>query len=387
MGSVIGLLLTALLAGCGGRVQSVSCNECAAEIGPNDAQFASPDTLVSDVAVMADSTTPIDSSIPDGSIESDASPQADGPSDAAPQPDGRGDTSLDAADVMLAETGCGRDGSACTEAGLPLYAIVVDRKSYLGEGYPAYTVSLSGFYADGTPSTESVVLTTTRSGVGALNPSASQPLAEGEGWASFTPCDVANTPSCAGEFQFTLALASDPTHPVAASIPVEISVPAPVGDVSPCAGPGNILYMFGDPASPQPGPVTITGASWTGNPLYSVAGPTPATSVVSGIDVTAAPDPTDPAKQWSVSVTTVYSPFSVGTYDFTTVGGLLNASYPSMTLWIPTDCSAIGAGRFQVHEATFGGADTMTVLLSFGLNCETGSGGMAPITGCLRYSQ
>ena len=133
------------------------------------------------------------------------------------------------------------------------------------DGFSPVPVLAIGRNADGSPSTEPVVLAVTNPAAGRLSTPAFSLTPTGRA-LFLTPCD-SNQPGCTGTFQVTLAKASAPSTPIASSWPLTLHPPAGVGDATPCLGGGNVLFLNGDAGDfIHPGMETINTGTFNVTP-------------------------------------------------------------------------------------------------------------------------
>lgn len=133
------------------------------------------------------------------------------------------------------------------------------------DGVTRNRVIVFGTRPDGMPATDVVVVNTDRAGAGVYT---APQLTLGPLGATtyFVPCDQ-TLPGCLGPLVLTVALASDPTVPVATAT-VELVDPIEVNPARACLAGGNMLVMTGnDPI--LTGSTTITEGVWTFAPAYA----------------------------------------------------------------------------------------------------------------------
>ncbi|MFI5298475.1 MAG: hypothetical protein ACHREM_10275 [Polyangiales bacterium] len=290
------------------------------------------------------------------------------------------DASIDAAptddassnDTAPVEVGC---GSACADAGGATFSVRIGLTTIAGDGYSVIPVEVLGTNADGTPSHAPVVLSLTRPDVGSVTP-VSLTLGDLGASAAFTPCNALTTPTCEGAFAITLALAADPTHPVASSVPLSIVAPSGVGSVDACAGPGTVAFLSGDATDfVHPGNETVSsGGTWSVSTLFG--------GEEFMIDFEGS-DPTVGAFwMFEFGTNAIPAPFAVGTYTNAERAPFASAGHPGIDISGDGRGCNTDSGQFQVHEVTFDGTTLKSLLISFEQHCE---GASSTLRGCLRY--
>ncbi|MFI5299965.1 MAG: hypothetical protein ACHREM_17900 [Polyangiales bacterium] len=269
-------------------------------------------------------------------------------------------------DAQLVETNCDLDGSGCLPGGASVYQVAIDPTNILGTGYGRIEVAIVTSVS--TPP-QTLVLGLTRPEVGVLSGTA---VTQGVP-VYFTPCNVTLTPTCVGEFQITVAFAADPSHLIAASVPLAIVTPAPVGDVSACSGPGDVLHVEGDPGEMlYSGVTTITGGVWA---AYE--------SPANNVHMTVTPDPAQPSLGWTLHFSTdrIPTPFVPSTYEGA-YGASGNAGNPGLDITVD-GLGCPSTGSFQVQDATFSGTAVKSLVVSFEQQCD---GETAALRGCVRIA-
>lgn len=212
---------------------------------------------------------------------------------------------------------------------------------------------------DGSPSTEQIVLGTSRPGAGTYGKPAMTLAPEGSA-TTFTPCAAA-TPGCLGPLQLTIALASDPTRKLA-RVDVELVDAPSVASIQPCSGGGNTLHLESEDLV-YPGALTVLDATFTltGGSKRAI------------IDI----EPTAPIQgtHWTIDFSTVPADvlLTPGIYAANGTGN------PTLTIAGESpyaSCPVTYPGEFQIHA--YSALTSLTA--SFRQTCNT-----KEVRGCIHF--
>jgi hypothetical protein len=278
--------------------------------------------------------------------------------------------------VVTCGAGTVEQAGVCVPSGLSVayYDVRVGVREMAGDGRSRIPVFAIGRLADGTPSTEEVVFLTSRPNAGGFQAVTQRPGAAGLE-TYFIPCNVAQTPSCAGTFRIQLALGRAPTQVVAQTPELTITDLEGVGSTAPCMAGGNVIYFDGDTNDyVHAGVDTITQGSWRAQ--------------TSGDFVSVHIDPTDRAQGlwWDLEFSSrrLGQPLAEQVYEGVERYPFESANTPGF--WISGDgrgCNMV-SGRFQIHELVANGSQLSRFTATFEQHCE---GGPAMLRGCVHWEQ
>jgi hypothetical protein len=253
------------------------------------------------------------------------------------------------------------------------YEVRVPVTAIGADGYSVIPVFSIGTLASGVASNEQVVLTVVPSYAGSVSPAAFS-LGELGSTSYFTPCSAAS-PACTGAFELHLALASQPSVPVASSGTLTLVAPTGVGSDSPCLAGPNVIFFKGDSGDYIfPGTTTITQGTWSisGNTQYLT------------VHVT----PMDRAQGlwWDLDFSTqqLGQPLAVNVYRNAERAAFASPNHPGIDLGGDgRGCNEI-TGAFEVEKITVSGTSVTEFLASFEQHCE---GGTPALRGCVHYTK
>jgi hypothetical protein len=269
-------------------------------------------------------------------------------------------------------------GSCVADAsGGPTYQVRVPVTTVGADGYSRIPLFVIGTNADGTPATDTVVLSTSIPGEGTLAPSTLAVSNVGTD-AYFTPCNSAQNPSCLGTFVVDLALASAPTVVVAHSEPITLVAPTGVGSSAPCLAGGNVVFFDGDAGDYiHPGIDTITQGTWG---LQS-SGTTPST-----VHVSLTPSQSNQGLWWDLYFSSLQLNQPLDTQVYTDAQREPFAAPGHPGLEVTGDgrgCNTL-TGSFQIEDLTMSGSTVQSFTATFEQHCE---GGTAALRGCVHFEQ
>ncbi|WP_437816495.1 hypothetical protein [Sorangium sp. So ce1078] len=142
------------------------------------------------------------------------------------------------------------------------YQLLVGVSEISADGLSKVPVLALGADEDGAPLSDAVIVKPSRADAGTVWPASSVLGALGA-QVYFTPCNGTTSPDCLGDFDLTLALASDPDRIVARSRPLTLVEPMGVGSPAPCLVGGNVLFFDGEAGDYiHPGTDTIRLGEW-----------------------------------------------------------------------------------------------------------------------------
>lgn len=246
------------------------------------------------------------------------------------------------------------------------------------DGHSKIPVFVIGQHADGTPITDPVVLDTSRPDAGAVAPAAFDVGAQGT-TAYLTPCDDVADPSCLGTFQVTLALASDPTTPVATSGDLTLVAPTGVGSPALCLTGGNVVYLDGDAGDyVHPGTATITVGSFTEQHRP--------TDVPTDVSIQVVPSDPSQGTDWSLDFgsTQLGVPLTPQVYDDAERDSFASPGHPGIDIGGDGRGCNTDTGRFQVEDLKVTGGKVTAFTATFEQHCE---GASATLRGCVHFQQ
>ena len=259
------------------------------------------------------------------------------------------------------------------EAAIARYEIRVPVTELPADGFSKIPILAIGTNADGTPSKAPVVLAVSRPDAGTISP-ASVTLTTLGATTYLTPCNSATTPTCVGTFTITLALAGDPTTPVARSVTLTLVAPTGVGSTAPCLGGGNVIFFDGDAGDYiHKGTDTIKLGTWRASP-------------VSTDTITIHVDPSDPKQGlwWDLEFSSRAIPAKLApqVYEGAERAPFASPGHPGIDLGGDgRGCNTI-SGRFQIETLEFSGSALKAFTATFEQHCE---GGSAALRGCVHY--
>lgn len=281
------------------------------------------------------------------------------------------DTGVCVADPGL-ECGAGtiQSGNSCVLMSNANYDVRVAVLEIPADGYSVIPVFAIGRAADGTPSTEEVIFSVTRLGVGSFTPLRGRLTTVGLN-SIFVPCNAATSPGCTGPFQITLSLASDPNTIVASTQTLNLVEPMGVGSSAPCLVGGNVVFFHGDPGDYiAPGNRTITMGRWQGS----------ATQNTVRVHV----DPADSTQGlwWDLDFNTTQlgQAIQVQVYERAERSPFASPGHPGLEIsGDGRGCNTL-SGRFQVEDLAMSGGSLVSFTATFEQHCE---GGGSALRGCV----
>jgi hypothetical protein len=240
------------------------------------------------------------------------------------------------------------------------------------DGYSTVPVSIIGTAADGSPSTATVVLDTSRAGAGTISPS-TLTLTPSGATAYFTPCSTAASSWCAGTMRITLALASAPNTVVADSQEITLVAPSGVGSDSPCLAGGNVIFFKGDAGDyVYSGVETITQGKWS------------ATASTSEVHISVTPSDESQGLWWDLYFDTseLSAPISTQVYEGAERWPFESSGHPGLDVsGDGRGCNTV-TGRFQVESLVTSNGSLTSFTATFEHHCE---GGTSALRGCVHY--
>jgi hypothetical protein len=262
----------------------------------------------------------------------------------------------------------------------PRFEVRVSEPTIGANGHTKREVFVFGTKADGTFSTEQVVVGLDRATAGTLG---STTLRLGPLGASthFTPCTQA-TANCLGPATITLARAADPTT-IVATVPIDLVVPAHVSTAAPCrAAEGTFLYFDG-----QGGDYIRNGKlvvdQWSTQ--FADAYPKPGAQE---IRLGLSPRKATQGNHWSLVVDTfkLATPLAVGMYANATRNGSPTPNTPGMSITGNAHgCNTI-TGAFEIHDVAFDvNGQIVRGTFTFEQHCEGDTTKL--LEGCIRYEK
>lgn len=268
------------------------------------------------------------------------------------------------------------DGICTAASAGPRYEVRVAAEEVSADGFAKFPVFAIGTLEDGTPSTEAVLFGVSRTGAGHF-PEPILTLTRTGVTNYYTACNTAVFPGCAGPFQVTLALASDPDTIVASSHEIQLVEPMGVGSLAACEGEGNVVFMDGEEGDwIHPWIDTITAGTWSG----SVAPEVGPEYVRIGVD----PDDDGQGSWWDLQFSTkeLGRPIQAQVYQGAQRYPFEDEGHPGLSVsGDGRGCNRL-CGRFEIHELEVDGPTLQRFAATFEQNCECGT---STLRGCVVY--
>jgi hypothetical protein len=284
---------------------------------------------------------------------------------------------VDAGTPVTCGAGTHLAGDICvptSNAGAPQFVVRVGVTTLGADGFSSIPVVVLGTDANGDPSTDTVVLDTSRAGAGTVSPSTIK-LSPTGGTAYFTPCSASASMWCAGPVHITLALASAPNVVVAESQEITLVAPSGVGSDAPCLAGGDVIFFNGDANDyVYSGTETVTQGKWSAD--YSA----------SSIHIGVWPSDSSQGLWWDLY------------FDSSQLGaGLTTQVYQKAERWpfestghpgldVSGDgrgCNTV-TGSFEIEDLVVSNGSLTSFTATFEHHCE---GGSAALRGCVHYGQ
>lgn len=321
---------------------------------------AAPDVLPGPEAALLPDASPDLAVAPE-----DVAPPADVAVDAAPVPE---DAAPDLVPDVAPDIG---PDLAPETAPLPSrFEVTVGATTVPADGWSSIPVRVTGTRPDGSPATDSVILSVSRSNGGLLKPAALTLTAKG-GSAFFVPC-LHTDSGCLGTVNVEVALTQAPGTVVARSAEVTLVVPTGVGSPAACQIGPNVLFLDGNDRFLD-GVMTITEGTFM--PSHTAPGKVPI--VVR---------PTDPAQHefWFPQFTLTFPRILEERVYW---DARENSSYSSENAGLTVadetgKCNTI-TGAFQVHTIRWSGIVLQEFLATFVQYCD---GSPRWLRGCIHYT-
>lgn len=284
---------------------------------------------------------------------------------------GPGTELVDGVCLAVAPDGATGSPDAAADAAPAAHYEIRAQPLMIADGHTEVPVLVIGTNPDGTPFHGDVVLNTDRAGAGDYT-AALVTVGDLGGTTTFVPCN-STVAGCVGPLTLTMALASDPSSPVA-HVDTSLGPPAEVGSVTECLGGGNVMYFDGNDFIYN-GVMTVDAAA------FGAEGD--ARRVQIGVN------PDDPAQgqNWSLTFQTRQMDIDMtpSVYDLAQRANLEADGHPGMDIHGNGNGCSLLSGRFQVHDyqQMFGFVDSVTI--SFEQHCENSTTTM--LTGCIHYQR
>jgi hypothetical protein len=283
---------------------------------------------------------------------------------------------VDAGATVTCGAGTHLAGDICVpnpDGGGPQFVVRVGVTTLGADGFSSIPVVIYGTDANGDPSTDTIVLDTSRAGAGTVSPTTIKLTPTGA-TAYFTPCNAAASMWCPGPVHITLALASAPNVVLAESQEITLLAPTGIGSDAPCLAGGNVIFFNGDAADYIfSGTETITRGQWS------------AQSTSTQVHVNVWPTDQSQGLWWDLY------------FDSSQLGTALTTQvYQNAERWpfeapghpgldVSGDgrgCNTV-TGSFQIEDLTVTTGGSLTSFTAtFEHHCE---GGSAAVRGCVHY--
>ena len=250
------------------------------------------------------------------------------------------------------------------------YIVRVDAVTLGADGYTTIPVTIVGTNADGSPSTASLVVATSRPGAGQLSPTTVTLVPTGA-TVYYTACDAASSTTCTGPVHITVALASDPTTVVAESQEIDLVAQTGVGTDAPCLIGGNVLYLDGDQGSLNPGITTITQGTWS------------ASASSSHVNIQMTPTGTQTGSGWTLDFDTSQLPnptMMTQVYTMAMRWPFVGAGHPGLDITGHNEGCNTVTGSFQVEKLVSAGSSLTSFTATFEHHCD---GDTSALRGCV----
>ena len=258
--------------------------------------------------------------------------------------------------------------------GLPQFVVRVGVTTLGADGYSSVPVTVVGTAPDGSPSTDTVVLDTSRPGAGTVAPSTLKLTPTGA-TVYFTPCNAAASMWCPGTVHITLALASNPTTVLAESQEITLVAPTGVGSDAPCLAGGNIIFFNGDANDYIfNGIETITQGKWSAD--FSA----------SNVHVSVWPTDSSQGLWWDLyfDSSQLGAPLTTQVYTKAERWPFESTGHPGLDVSGDGRGCNMVTGTFQIEDLTVSGGSLASFTATFEHHCE---GGSAAVRGCVHYGQ
>jgi len=270
------------------------------------------------------------------------------------------------------------DGDSCVPnpdgGGGPQFLVRVGVTTLGADGYSAIPVVIVGTNANGDPSTDTIVLDTSRAGAGTVAPSTIKLTPTG-GMAYFTPCSATASMWCAGPVRITLALASAPNTVLAQSQEISLVAPSGIGSDAPCLAGGDIIFFNGDANDYIfNGTETITLGQWSAS--YSS----------SEVHVSVTPSDSSQGLWWDLyfDSSQLGMPLMTQVYLKAERWPFESPGHPGLDVsGDGRGCNTV-TGSFQIEDLTVTGSSLTSFTATFEHHCE---GGSAAVRGCVHYGK
>ena len=263
---------------------------------------------------------------------------------------------------------------AVSDGGAEQFIVRVGVTTIGADGYSTIPVTILGTAADGTPSTATVVLDTSRAGAGTLSPN-TLTLTPTGATAYFTPCSAATSSWCPGTVRITLALASAPNSVVANSQEITLVAPTGIGSDSPCLAGGNVIFFNGDAGDyVYSGVETITQGKWS------------ATASTSEIHISVTPSDESQGLWWDLYFETsqIPAPITTQVYEGAQRWPFESSGHPGLDVsGDGRGCNTV-TGRFQIESLVTSNSSLTSFTATFEHHCE---GGTPALRGCVHYEK
>ena len=259
----------------------------------------------------------------------------------------------------------------------PRFEIRIAETTVGANGHTKHEVLVVGTRADGTYSTERVIVGVDPPSAGAF---ASTELELGPLGATtyFTPC-VQAAPGCIGPATLTVARASDPAT-VIASAAIDLVPPTHVSTTAPCRGAGTIMYLDGQNGDfIRNGMLRVT--EWAS--LY-----TEVDANRLHLQLAFTPRKLTQGNQWTLAIDSAQldAPLVPGIYEGAVRSNSMTIGAPGLAVYgNARGCNSV-VGRFEIHELAVGATNVLErVLVSFEQHCEGDTTKL--LEGCFRYAK
>jgi len=250
------------------------------------------------------------------------------------------------------------------------YIVRVDAMTLGADGYTTIPVTIVGTNGDGSPSTASLAVATSRPGAGKLSAATVTLVATGA-TVYYTTCDAASSTTCTGPVHITVALASAPSLVVAQSQEIDLVGQTGIGTDAPCLIGGNVLYLDGDSSSLNPGITTITQGTWS------------SAASTSHVEINMTPAGTQTGSGWTLDFDTAQLPnptMMTQVYTMAMRWPFVGAGHPGLDITGHNEGCNTVTGSFQVEKLVTAGNSLTSFTATFEHHCD---GDTAALRGCV----
>ena len=253
------------------------------------------------------------------------------------------------------------------------YEIVLPTDTISADGHSKVPYFAVGILPDGGPATGAVVLSVSPSYAATVTP-ATFTLGRAGTTGVYLACNATGSTACVGQVELTLALASNPSAPLARTIVNQVQ-PTAVGTATPCQTGGDVLFLdANDGGSPDSSAQLITDGAWS------------AAGSASEVHLWLTPSNSNQGDWWSVDLVALSDQPALdpGVYDAAERYLFQSPGHPGMSISSDRLSCSPSSGRFQIQEYVFDGGFPVSLTATFEERCD----GQPPVLrGCVHWSR